>query len=288
MTQARPNRLAGGLAVAWGAVLLAWAAYNCFWQVGFMTFVKGIFYYGGSSMGAETGSLNYAALYLTSGILLLRGREWARGVAVGVALVEGYNRVRSLTGALLDEPQRSWFTGTTQGWLKLFTFGAGVLVTGALVLLLVTSLRRGAGAGWAPAPAAWAGGGQPSPFATQPDQLHWSLRQTLPQDQAPGQQPVQSQPFGGPPQPQPPVQPQQAWPQPLPAQQVQPQQVQQPTQPAWAPQQPPAQPPQAQPQPPAPQQPWPAPPVAPGPVAPGPVAPGPVPPAPGTPPPHQG
>ncbi|MEU6234159.1 hypothetical protein [Kitasatospora sp. NPDC047058] len=284
MTQARPNRLAGGLAVAWGAVLLAWAAYNCFWQVGFTTFVKGIFYYGGSSMGAETGSLNYGALYLASGILLLRGREWARGVAVGVALVEGYNRVRSLTGALLDEPQRHWFTGTTQGWLKLLTFGAGVLVAAALVLLLAVSLRRGAGTGWAPAPAAWAGGGQPSPFATQPDQLHWSLRQTLPQDQAPGQQPVQPQPFGGPQQAQPPVQPQpqpqsqQAWPQPLPAQQAQPAQPlpHQPTQPAWAPQQPPAQPP-------APQQPWPAPPVTPGPVAPGPV-----PPAPGTPPPHQG
>ncbi|MEV0535041.1 hypothetical protein [Kitasatospora sp. NPDC050463] len=260
MTQARPDRLAGGLALAWGAVLLGWAVYNCFWQAGFTTFAKGIFYYGGSSVAAETGSLNFGVLYLASGILLLRGRDWARGVAVGVALVEGYNRVRSLTGALLDEPQRRWFTGTTEGWLKLVTFGLGVAVTAALAVLLIGSLRR-SGSRWAPAPGPWAAGAQPSPFqplpAQQPGQLHWSLLQTLPHDQPAGH-----------PQAQPP----QTWPQP---------QQQQPvpharTEPGWAPQ--PAAAPQPQQQPQShPQQPWPAPPVTPGPV----------PPAPGTPP-YQG
>ncbi|WP_406202947.1 hypothetical protein OH807_25585 [Kitasatospora sp. NBC_01560] len=299
MTQARPHRLAGGLAVAWGTVLLGWALYNCFGQVGFATFVKGIFFYGGSSVGAETGSLNYAALYLTAGILLLRGRDWARGVAVGVALVEGYNRVRSLTGALLDPPQRHWFTGTTEGWLKLATFGAGVLVTTTLVVLLVAALRRGAGTGWAPAPAPWAAGG-PSPFQPLPEQLHWSLRQTLPQDQALGQPVPQQQLFGPPqqaapgaaaqPQTQPQTQPQarpQTQPQaPVPTRPDWPQPAhpaaQQPPQPAWPAQQPPARPP-VPPQAAPPQQAWPAPPVAPGPVTPGPVAPGPVPP-----PPYQG
>lgn len=260
MTQVRPDRPAGGLAVAWGAVLLGWAVYNCFWQAGFTTFAKGIFYYGGSSVAAETGSLNFGVLYLASGILLLRGRDWARGVAVGVALVEGYNRVRSLTGALLDEPQRRWFTGTTEGWLKLVTFGLGVAVTATLAVLLIGSLRR-SGSRWAPAPGPWAAGAQPSPFqplpAQQPGQLHWSLLQTLPQDQPPGH---------------PQAQPQQAWPQPQQPQQAQPAPHAR-TQPGWAPQ--PAAAPQQPPQPQShPQQPWPAPPVTPGPV----------PPAPGTPP----
>ncbi|MFE2725145.1 hypothetical protein [Kitasatospora sp. NPDC059327] len=268
MTQTRPDRPAAGLAVAWGTALLGWAVYNCFWQAGFTTFAKGIFYYGGSSVVAETGSLNFAVLYLGSGILLLRGRDWARGVVVGVALVEGYNRVRSLTGALLDEPQRRWFTGTTEGWLKLVTFGLGVAVTATLAVLLIGSLRR-SGSRWAPAPGPWAAAGQPSPFqplpAQQPGQLHWSLLQTLPQDQPPGP--------ARPPQ----VQPAQ-WPQQQPPQHAR-------TQPGWAPQQapqpqpqtsPPRLPPQAPQQP---HQPWPAPPVTPGPVTPGPV-----PPAPGTPP----
>ncbi|MFJ9947947.1 hypothetical protein [Kitasatospora sp. NPDC091207] len=277
MTQTRPDRLATGLAVAWGAVLLGWAVYNCFWQAGFTTFAKGIFYYGGSSVVAETGSLNFAVLYLGSGILLLRGRDWARGVVVGVALVEGYNRVRSLTGALLDEPQRRWFTGTTEGWLKLVTFGLGVAVTATLAVLLIGSLRR-SGSRWAPAPGPWAAAGQPSPFqplpvqqpVQQPGQLHWSLLQTLPQDQPPGQaQPVQAPvPQAPVPQGQPPqAQPAQSWPQPQPPQHAR-------TQPGWPPQQP-----QAPQQPHQPHQPWPAPPVTPGPVTPGPV-----PPAPGTPP----
>ncbi|MED7954464.1 hypothetical protein ACFVYP_21360 [Kitasatospora sp. NPDC058201] len=259
MTQVRPDRPAGGIAVAWGAVLLGWAAYNCFWQAGVATFVKGIFYYGSDAVTAETGSLNYGLLYLVSGVLLLRGHGWARGVAVGVALVEGYNRVRSLTGALLDEPQRRWFTGTTEGWLKLVTFGLGVLVTAVLVLLLVRSLRRPE-TGREPAPGPWAA---QSPFPGQtfpgqppfggPVQQHAQHAQPHAQ-QAPAAWAPQAQPY---PQPQP-----QAHPQPYPHEQ--------PTQTGW---------PQPQPQPyasgpAAPQQPWPAPPVAPGPVTPGPVAPG--------------
>ncbi|MFJ4187647.1 hypothetical protein [Kitasatospora sp. NPDC089509] len=259
MTQTRPMRGVGALAVGWGVVLLAWAAYNCFGQVGFATYLKGIFYYGGSSVDAETGSLNYGLLYLVSGILLLRGRGWALGVAAGVALVEGYNRVRSLTGALLDKPQREWFTGTTEGWLKLATFGLGVVVTATLIVLLARSKwRERAGE-------AGESGGEP----------HWSILQTVPSAPNPVLYP----------QPQP--QPQAAWPQQPPAQPVWQQQV--PPQPvAWPPAQPqPVQPQPASPvpyaQPPAPYQPtyapqqWPAaPPVAPGPVAPGPVAPPPT------------
>lgn len=284
-------RAAGGIAVGWGAVLLAWAAYNCFGQVGFATYLKGIFYYGGTSVDAETGSLNYGLIYLLSGILLLRGRGWALGVAAGVALVEGYNRVRSLTGALLDKPQREWFTSTTEGGLKLATFALGVAVTAALILLLVRLKWREQRA---PEAAAASGG-----------QVHWSLLQTIPAEPAPGRQPYQ----------QPPFQHQPAWPQQQQQQQQQQQAAwpaqppfQQQPQPAW-PQQPPApqsqsqpaawpQPAPAQPSQPVPyaqqqqsaqpaphpstlaQQPWPAaPPVTPGPVAPGPVVPPVVPPA---------
>ncbi|MFJ7277551.1 hypothetical protein [Kitasatospora sp. NPDC098663] len=275
MGQARAMRAAGGIAVGWGVLLLAWAAYNCFGQVGFATYVKGIFYYGGTSVDAETGSLNYGLIYLLSGILLLRGRTWALGVAAGVALVEGYNRVRSLTGALLDKPQREWFTSTTEGGLKLATFALGVVVTAALILLLVRLKWREQGA---PEAAAAPGG-----------QVHWSLLQTIPAEPAPGPQPYQQQQFQPQPQPAWPQQPQAAWPAQPP--------FQQPPQPGWpqqppAPQQPqsqpaawpqPAQPSQPvpyaqQPAQPAPhpstlaQQPWPAaPPVTPGPVAPGPV-----------------
>ncbi|MFD8701337.1 hypothetical protein ACFV1W_01785 [Kitasatospora sp. NPDC059648] len=268
-------RGAGGLAIGWGVVLLGWAAYNCFGQVGFATYLKGIFYYGGTSVDAETGSLNYGLLYLIAGILLLRGRNWALGVAAGVALVEGYNRVRSLTGALLDEPQREWFTGTTEGGLKLATFALGVVVTAALIVLLARSKWREQSEG--------AQGGEP----------HWSILQTVPAAPTPVPY-AQPQPQPGWPQ-QPPAQP--AWPQqpaaPQPAawppaqpQQVQPQPVQaQPPQPLPYAQQPTQTATSYQPAPapapaPAPQ-PWPAAPPAPGqpaagPVAPGPVAPGPV------------
>ncbi|MFJ9773289.1 hypothetical protein ACIRVF_18960 [Kitasatospora sp. NPDC101157] len=269
-------RGAGGLAIGWGVVLLGWAAYNCFGQVGFATYLKGIFYYGGTSVDAETGSLNYGLLYLIAGILLLRGRNWALGVAAGVALVEGYNRVRSLTGALLDKPQREWFTGTTEGGLKLATFALGVVVTAVLIVLLARSKWREQSEGGE--------SGEP----------HWSILQTVPAAPTPV-------PYA---QPQPQhVQPQSAWPQQPPAQPGWQQQPAQPQPAAWPPAQPqPAQPqPQhVQPQPPQPlpyaqqptqaatayqpapaPQPWPAAPPAPGgpaagPVAPGPVAPGPV------------
>ncbi|MGA5818876.1 hypothetical protein ACPC54_13590 [Kitasatospora sp. NPDC094028] len=268
MTQTRPMRVAGGLAVGWGAVLLCWAAYNCFGQVGLGTYVEGIFYYGGSSVDAETGSLNYGLLYLIAGLLLLRGRGWALAVAAGVAGVEGYNRVRSLTGALLDKPQREWFTHTTEGQLKIATFALGVVVSATLILLLAKSK--------------W--GEQPEGAAAA--EPHWSILQTVPATHFPAQQP------------QPPVQQQAAWPQQPPAQpawqqQPQPQPYQpQPPQPyqqqpvqqppaAWPPQPPAPQPP-AQPQPAPygypqtlPQQQWPAAPPA-GQPAPGPAAPGPV------------
>ncbi|WP_262985981.1 hypothetical protein, partial [Streptomyces sp. CBMA123] len=214
MTQTRPMRGAGGLAIGWGVVLLGWAAYNCFGQVGFATYLKGIFYYGGTSVDAETGSLNYGLLYLLSGLLLLRGRNWALGVAAGVALVEGYNRVRSLTGALLDRPQREWFTGTTEGELKLATFALGVVVTAALIVLLARSSWRerpeaaSAGVPWpvmqtapsAPQPAPY---GPPQPgWQQQPAQPAWYQQPTAPQQPQPQQpqpQPQQPQPGAWPP-----------------------------------------------------------------------------------------
>ncbi|WP_157882170.1 hypothetical protein [Streptomyces rubellomurinus] len=272
MTQTRPIRVAGGLAVGWGAVLLCWAAYNCFGQVGFGTYVEGIFYYGGSSVDAETGSLNYGLLYLIAGLLLLRGRGWALAVAAGVAGVEGYNRVRSLTGALLDKPQREWFTHTTEGQLKIATFALGVIVSATLILLLARST--------------W---GERPEVAAAAEQPHWSILQTVPATGVPAQQPYPQPPLVQQPQ-QPQPQPQQAaWPQQPPAQpawqqQPQPQPYQPQPQPPYQ-QQPVPQPPAAwPPQQPAPyghpptlpQQQWPAAPPAPGPVTPGPVVPPPA------------
>jgi hypothetical protein len=186
----RSVRIAAGIAACWGVVLLAWAAYNCFAQVGFVTFVEGIFYYGVSdgAARAETNSLNYALVYLAAAWLMFTGRGWARGIVVGVALVEGYNRLRSLTGALFDAPQRAWFTSTLEGWLKLATFAAGLLVTTALTLIVLRSL---AGAETAPAAAPWA----PAPFQPQFPQPSFG---------APAAQPA----FGQPPQAWPPAQPQ--------------------------------------------------------------------------------
>ncbi|WP_405019159.1 hypothetical protein OHV05_21730 [Kitasatospora sp. NBC_00070] len=137
----RHVRTVGWVAACWGVVLLLWSAYNCFWQVGFTTFVQGIFYYGVSdgAAQAETNGLNYGVIYLGSAWLILNERYWARGVVIGVALVEGYNRLRSLTGALFDAPQREWFTGTTEGLLKLLTFVVGLSVTTVLVVLLTRS-----------------------------------------------------------------------------------------------------------------------------------------------------
>ncbi|MGC0312742.1 hypothetical protein [Kitasatospora acidiphila] len=203
-------RSAGWVAAGWAVVLLGWSAYNCFVQVGFLTFVEGVFYYGGDAMKAETGDLNYAVAYLVGASMILRGRDWARGILVGVALVEGYNRVRSLTGALFDKPQRVWFTGTTEGMLKLLTFGLGVLVAGFLIVVLLRSLMGDrAVAGWAPAPSQWAAPAQP-PFAPQPPApAPWPSQQPQPQPPAPWQQQQPQQA----PQPMPPQAPQQAQPQ---------------------------------------------------------------------------
>ncbi|MFF4379415.1 hypothetical protein [Kitasatospora sp. NPDC001547] len=208
-------RVAGGVAVGWGAVLLGWAGYNCFGQVGVATYLKGVFYYGGSSVNAETGSLNYGLLYLVAGILLLRGRNWALGVAAGVALVEGYNRVRSLVGALLDAPQREWFTGTTEGWLKLATFGIGVVVTAVLIALLGRSVWREQPGG--------AAAQAPPPFQSQPAAWGQPQPQPYPQPGWPQPLPGQHQPgWGQPPAPLPYPQHQQQPAQPWPGVQPQP------------------------------------------------------------------
>ncbi|MBB4923640.1 hypothetical protein FHR34_002633 [Kitasatospora kifunensis] len=202
-------RLAAWVAAAWGVVLLGWSAYNCFAETGFLTFLEGVFYYGGNATKAETGNLNYAVVYCAGAFLMLRGRDWARGVVVGVALVEGYNRVRSLTGALFDKPQRVWFTGTTEGVLKLATFSLGVVVTTLLVVVLVRSLLGDRSvAPWAPAPSPWAGQQAQQPALAQ-------------QQFAPPAQAVPQAPWGAQPQPpvgwQPgPVQPQQQWGGPVP------------------------------------------------------------------------
>ncbi|WP_181799293.1 hypothetical protein [Kitasatospora acidiphila] len=209
-------RSAGWVAAGWAVVLLGWSAYNCFVQVGFPTFVEGVFYYGGDAMKAETGDLNYAVAYLVGAAMILRGRDWARGILVGVALVEGYNRVRSLTGALFDKPQRVWFTGTTEGMLKLVTFGLGVLVAGFLIVVLLRSLMGDrAVAGWAPAPSQWAAPAQP-PFAAQPPApapapAPWPSQPQQLQPQPPA--PWQQQPPQQASQPMPPQPPQQAQPQ---------------------------------------------------------------------------
>ncbi|MFD9125812.1 hypothetical protein [Kitasatospora sp. NPDC059571] len=225
----RSVRIAAGIAAGWGVVLLAWAAYNCFAQVGFGTFVEGIFYYGVSdgAARAETNSLNYAVVYLAAAWLMFTGRGWARGVVVGVALVEGYNRLRSLTGALFDAPQRAWFTGTVEGWLKLATFGAGLLVTTALTLIVLRSL---AGADAAPAAAPWS----PAPFQPPFPQPAFGQPPAQPafgqppQAWPPAQQQFGQPPFGAPQFGAPPAQPSfgqppQAW-APTPPQQPQPQQ----------------------------------------------------------------
>ncbi|THA38265.1 hypothetical protein [Streptomyces sp. A1547] len=125
--------------MGWAGVLLLWALYNCFWQVGVVDFLQGIVYYGiGDGSGAaETFNLNWGVVYVAGGLLVLRGNTLGRGIIIGGAAIEGYNRVRSLTGALFDEKQTDYFTSTLQGGLKLATFAVGVLVTGALIVLLL-------------------------------------------------------------------------------------------------------------------------------------------------------
>ncbi|MFJ3199125.1 hypothetical protein [Streptomyces sp. NPDC086989] len=138
-TTPRAHRVAAFVAMGWAGVLLLWALYNCFWQVGVVDFLQGIVYYGiGDGSGAaETFNLNWGVVYVAGGLLVLRGNTLGRGVIIGGAAIEGYNRMRSLTGALFDEKQTDYFTSTVQGGLKLATFAVGVLVTGALIVLLL-------------------------------------------------------------------------------------------------------------------------------------------------------
>ncbi|MFE5539752.1 hypothetical protein [Streptomyces sp. NPDC056492] len=135
----RPHRVAAFVAMGWAGVLLLWALYNCFWQVGAADFLRGIVYYGtGDGSGtAETFNLNWGVVYVAGALLVLRGNTLGRGVIIGGAAIEGYNRVRSLTGALFDPKQAEYFHSTAQGGLKLATFAVGALVTGSLIVLLL-------------------------------------------------------------------------------------------------------------------------------------------------------
>ncbi|MFE6846209.1 hypothetical protein [Streptomyces sp. NPDC057686] len=135
----RGHRVAAFVAMGWAGILLLWAVYNCFWQVGVADFLQGIVYYGtGDGSGtAETFNLNWGVVYVAGALLVLRGNTLGRGIVIGGAAIEGYNRVRSLSGALFDEKQAEYFTTTVQGGLKLATFAAGVLVTGTLIVLLL-------------------------------------------------------------------------------------------------------------------------------------------------------
>jgi hypothetical protein len=151
----RSIRVAGAIALAWSVVLLAWAAYSCLIQVGIGTYALGILYYGSTdgTANADTGSLAYGVLYACLGVLILRGTVPARGVALGLAALDGYNRLRSLTGALFDPAQRRWYTGSAEGSLHLATLAFGLLSTVAMAILLVRRLSPGAPP-WSPEPAA--------------------------------------------------------------------------------------------------------------------------------------
>ncbi len=256
------HRAAAYTALAWSAVLLAWAVYNAFWQVGVGDFLRGIFYYGtGDDTGrAETANLNYGVVYIAAAVLILRGSAWGRGLATGVALIEGYNRLRSLTGALFDSRQQEYFRHTTEGELKLVTFALGFLVTAVLVLLLVrgvpehepwtppanpwTQLAQQANQnpyqqqGYPQQAAAPAQSYPPYQQAQQPAYPYQAQQQPAPQAQAQAAQPA---PVAGPPQPGTPQLP--AGQQPVPPHGLQP-----------APQQPQPQPPANWQQPPSPGQ----------------------------------
>ncbi|MGK4585136.1 hypothetical protein [Kitasatospora sp. HPMI-4] len=148
-------RVAAYVALGWAALLLVRALWNCFADVGIGNFLLGIVYYGSTDKTgqAETSSLSYAVFYGVGAFFILRGSHWARGLVCGVALVEGYNRLRSLTGALFDHAQRGWFTSSTQGELLLATFVLGVIVSVGLVLMLTR--RVGAHVPWQPPVNAW-------------------------------------------------------------------------------------------------------------------------------------
>jgi hypothetical protein len=240
------HRGAAYTAFAWSAVLLAWAVYNAGWQVGVGDFLRGIFYYGvgDDTSRAETSNLNYAIVYIAASVLILRGSTWGRGMACGAALIEGYNRLRSLNGALFDSRQKDWFTHNTQGELKLATFAVGFLVTAVLVVLLV----RGAPPErepWTPPANPWTQMAQQAtanPYQQQYQQPA-APAQAYQQPAAPAQPYQQAQPGYGypaqqPPAPQQGVQPaapQQQYAQPVPPQGAQPA-PQQPQPPAgWQP-----------------------------------------------------
>jgi hypothetical protein len=185
-------RVASYVAIGWAAILLVRALYNCFAVVGPGQFLLGIVYYGshGGSGQAETSSFDYAVLYAVGGLFILRGSHWARGLVCGVAAVEGYNRLRSLTGALFDPAQRPWFTGQLQGQLLLATLIVGVLVTIALVIML--SRRVGAHVPWQPPPSPWTAAAQAAMHPTQQGTPQYAPQQA-PQQQAPHQQYYQQQ-----------------------------------------------------------------------------------------------
>jgi hypothetical protein len=89
-----PVQVAGFVSLAWSPVLIARAAYNCFVQVGFVTFVRGIVYDGTTdgTGNADTGSLVYGLLYPLMGLAVPCGAAWAGDALVGVALTSGYDR----------------------------------------------------------------------------------------------------------------------------------------------------------------------------------------------------
>ncbi|MEU9176527.1 hypothetical protein AB0C90_06700 [Streptomyces sp. NPDC048550] len=251
----RAHRVAAFVAMGWAGILLLWALYNCFWQVGVADFLQGIVYYGtGDGSGtAETFNLNWGVVYVAGGLLVLRGNTLGRGIVIGGAAIEGYNRVRSLSGALFDEKQAEYFTTTVQGGLKLATFAAGVLVTGTLIVLLLRDFA--VYEAWQPPVNPWTqqanearqaqqvpqqqspqpshGFGAPPAYPAQPGP---QLPQTGYGQPQPQQQPQQQQPQQPQPQPYPPRQPQPGYgPGPYGSQPAWPQQPQQPQQPRQSP-----------------------------------------------------
>ncbi|MCX4525862.1 hypothetical protein OG982_09180 [Streptomyces sp. NBC_01551] len=253
----RAHRVAAFVAMGWAGVLLIWALYNCFWQVGIVDFLQGIVYYGiGDGSGAaETFNLNWGIVYVAGGLLVLRGNTLGRGVIIGGAAIEGYNRTRSLTGALFDAKQTDYFTNTLQGGLKLTTFAVGFLVTIALIVLLLRDFA--AYEPWQPPVNPWSAQAHEARQAHEAAQRAAAQQQPQPPYGAPQQYPqqpqtgyAQPQPLpqqqGQPPQP-PSQQPQTGYGQPQPGYGTAGpyggpwQQPQQPAQPQDQPQQPPQQ-----------------------------------------------
>ncbi|WP_158734319.1 hypothetical protein [Streptomyces sp. NRRL F-2747] len=246
----RAHRVAAFVAMGWAGILLLWALYNCFWQVGVADFLQGIVYYGtGDGSGtAETFNLNWGVVYVAGGLLVLRGNTLGRGIIIGGAAIEGYNRVRSLSGALFDDKQAEYFTTTVQGGLKLATFAVGALVTCTLIVLLLRDFA--VYEAWQPPVNPWTRQANEARLAQQ-------VPPQVPQQQSPQPSHGFGVPQAYPPQPGPQL-PQTSYGQPQPQSQPQPYPPQRPQpgygpgpyggQPAWPPQ-PPAQqspPPQQQ------------------------------------------